>query len=89
MEEDKLNSNTPFTLKNILYKSLTIGNSGYVSLKTESISLEKVLFATVYTYQKITPIAAINVYASSGSAFLFGTPGTVVTNIGIRFYYSK
>ena len=68
---------------------MTIGNSGYVSLKTENISFVNAMFATIYTYQKITPIVAINVYATNGAAYLFGAPGTVVTNIGIRFYYSK
>ena len=55
----------------------------------ENPDLRDVLFATIYTYEKIIPIDAINVYASNGTAYLFGTPNTVVTKLGVRFYYSK
>lgn len=42
--------------------------------------------ATIYFYKSIEPKTAINVYGDYKGGFLFGTPGTTVKDLRVRFW---
>lgn len=68
------------------YDSITIPSTGYTSLQKENLRLDNIKMATIYYYQSIEPKTAINVYADYKGGFLFGTPGTTVKDLRVRFW---
>ena len=42
--------------------------------------------ATIYFYKSIEPKTAISIYADYKGGFLFGTPGTTVKDLRVRFW---
>ena len=68
------------------YDSITIPSSGYISLEKENLMLDNIKMATIYFYQSIEPKTAISVYADYKGGFLFGTPGTTVKDLRVRFW---
>lgn len=48
--------------------------------------LDNIKMATIYFYQSIEPKTAISVYADYKGGFLFGTPGTTVKDLRVRFW---
>lgn len=68
------------------YESLTIPAGGYVSLAKDGLELNNIKMATIYYFSAIEPKTAITVYANGKNAYLFGTPGTTVKNLMIRYW---
>ena len=68
------------------YDSITIPSVGYTSLQKENLRLDNIKMATIYYYQSIEPKTAISVYADYKGGFLFGTPGTTVKDLRVRFW---
>ena len=42
--------------------------------------------ATIYYFESVKPETAISVYADSKGGYLFGTPGTTVKDLRVRFW---
>lgn len=82
---NELNSKALTTI-DATYDSITIPSSGYISLQKENLMLDNIKMATIYFYQSIEPKAAISVYADYKGGFLFGTPGTTVKDLRVRFW---
>lgn len=85
MEEDKLNSKALTTIE-ATYDSITIPSTGYISLQKENLKLDNIKMATIYYYESIKPEIAISVYANFKGGYLFGTPGTTVKDLRVRFW---
>ena len=68
------------------YDSITIPSDGYISLQKDNLVLENIKMATIYYYASIEPKIAISVYADSKGGYLFGTPGTTVKDLRVRFW---
>lgn len=81
----RLNSKALTTI-DATYNSITIPSAGYTSLQKENLRLDNIKMATIYYYQSIEPKTAISVYADYKGGFLFGTPGTTVKDLRVRFW---
>ena len=68
------------------YDSITIPSSGYASLQKENLRLNNIKMGTIYYFASIKPETAISVYADNKGGFLFGTPGTTVKDLRVRFW---
>lgn len=80
-----LNSKALTTI-DVTYDSITIPSVGYTSLKKENLRLDNIKMATIYFYKSIEPKTAISIYADYKGGFLFGTPGTTVKDLRVRFW---
>lgn len=69
------------------YDSITIPASGYVSLKKNGLSLSNIRMASIITYSRIDPPKPFCVYGNSTVAYVYGEPGTVITELKVRFWY--
>lgn len=74
------------TIIEATYDSITIPSTGYISLQKENLKLDNVKMATIYFYKSIEPEAAITVYGDYKGGYLFGTPGTTVKDLRVRFW---
>ncbi len=68
------------------YDSITIPSVGYISLQKENLMLDDIKMGTIYYFASIKPQTAISVYADSKGGYLFGTPGTTVEDLRVRFW---
>lgn len=73
--------------KDVSYDSITIPASGYVSLKKNGLSLSNIRMASIITYSRIDPPKPFCVYGNSTVAYVYGEPGTVITELKVRFWY--
>lgn len=48
--------------------------------------LNDIKMGTIYYFAAIKPETAISVYADSKGSYLFGTPGTTVEDLRVRFW---
>lgn len=81
----RLNSKALTTI-DVTYDSITIPSVGYASLQKENLRLDNIKMATIYYYKSIKPETAISVYADYKGGFIFGTPGTTVKDLRVRFW---
>ena len=71
--------------KIVNYDNLTLSSAGHYSLKVDGLSLERVVAASIASYQAIKPAGAINVYAHEGVAYIFGEPEAVISGLRVKF----
>ena len=83
---NELNSKS-LKYKDVSYDSITIPASGYVSLKKNGLSLSNIRMASIITYSRIDPPKPFCVYGNSTVAYVYGEPGTVITELKVRFWY--
>lgn len=83
---NELNSKS-LKYKDMSYDSITIPASGYVSLKKNGLSLSNIRMASIITYSRIDPPKPFCVYGNSTVAYVYGEPGTVITELKVRFWY--
>lgn len=55
-------------------------------MQKEGLKLENIKMATIYYFESVKPETAISVYADSKGGYLFGTPGTTVKDLRVRFW---
>lgn len=72
--------------KIVNYDNLTLSSAGHYSLKVDGLSLERVVAASIASYQAIKPAGAINVYANEGVAYIFGEPEAVISGLRVKFW---
>ena len=65
--------------------TINLGDEGYYSLLKDFIELKNAKAIEIAYYVFIKPRAAISVYAGNGGAYVFGTPGTVIGGLKIRY----
>ena len=83
---NELNSKS-LKYKDVSYDSITIPASGYVSLKKNGLSLSNIRMASIITYSRIDPPKPFCVYGNSTVAYVYGEPGTVITELKVRLWY--
>lgn len=83
----KLWNSKSLKYKDVSYDSITIPASGYVSLKKNGLSLSNIRMASIITYSRIDPPKPFCVYGNSTVAYVYGEPGTVITELKVRFWY--
>lgn len=88
-ENEKFNwwNSKSLKYKDVSYDSITIPASGYVSLKKNGLSLSNIRMASIITYSRIDPPKPFCVYGNSTVAYVYGEPGTVITELKVRFWY--
>ena len=66
--------------------TITLGNDGFYSLLKDYEELKNAKAIEIAYYVSIEPKAAISVYTGNGGAYVFGTPGTVINGLRIRYW---
>lgn len=83
---NELNSKA-LTPKQVTCKdTIILGNDGYYSLLKDSEELKNAKSIEIAYYISIEPKAAISVYVGNGGAYVFGTSGTVINGLRIRYW---
>lgn len=82
----RLNSKA-LTPKQVTCKdTIILGNDGYYPLHEEFGELLNAKAIEIAYYNFLEPKAAISVYVGNGGAYVFGTSGTVISGLRIRYW---
>ena len=71
------------------YDDITIDHTGFADLASKMPQTGTVCMATIKYYGNISPINAINVYATSNASYVFGEPNTTISILIVRYWYTK
>lgn len=85
---NELNSNALRSI-DVDYGDITIDHTGFTDLASKMPQTGTVCMATIKYYGNITPINAINVYATSSASYAFGAPNTTISRLIVRYWYTK
>ena len=66
---------------------ITIGSTGYASISLGSIPLDKVVAITIGYVNYVSSKTAISVGYYNNGAYILGTAGATVTELGLRVLY--
>lgn len=65
---------------------IILGNEGYYALHKDFGELINAKAIEIAYYIFLEPKVAISVYVGNGGAYVFGTPGTVINGLRIRYW---
>lgn len=83
---NKLNSKALIPKQVTCKDIINLGDDGYYSLLKDSEELKNAKSIEIAYYVSIEPRAAISVYTGNGGTYVFGTPGTVISGLRIRYW---
>ena len=86
VENIRLNSKALIPKQVTCKDTIILGNDGYYPLHEELGELLNAKAIEIAYYNYLEPKAAISVYVGNGGAYVFGTAGTVINRLRIRYW---